>query len=121
LILRGAITGIDGVSLPWANVWVKGTRKGTTANERGEYNLSGMKAGDKLVVTYVGYKEKELTISGIGMLNIQMEAEASKMMNEVAVVSTGYQSLPKERATGAFSSVSAKDLEKSLCRMLSKD
>lgn len=112
LILRGAITGIDGVSLPWANVWVKGTRKGTTANERGEYNLSGMKAGDKLVVTYVGYKEKELTISGIGMLNIQMEAEASKMMNEVAVVSTGYQSLPKERATGAFSSVSAKDLEK---------
>jgi outer membrane receptor for ferrienterochelin and colicin len=71
-----------------------------------------MKAGDKLVVTYVGYKEKELTISGIGMLNIQMEAEASKMMNEVAVVSTGYQSLPKERATGAFSSVSAKDLEK---------
>ncbi|MDI9860326.1 SusC/RagA family TonB-linked outer membrane protein [Flectobacillus roseus] len=112
LILRGVITGTEGVSLPWANVWVKGTRKGTTANERGEYNLSGMKAGDKLVVTYVGYKEKEVTISGIGTLNIQLESDGSKMINEVSVVSTGYQSLPKERATGAFSTVSAKDLEK---------
>ena len=111
-ILRGVITNTENVPLPWANIWVKGTRKGTTANERAEYNLSGMKAGDKLVITYIGYKEREITLSGIGALNIVLEANSGTMINEVAVVSTGYQSLPKERATGAFGSISAKELEK---------
>lgn len=112
LIVRGVISNTDGNALPWSNVWVKGTRKGTTANERGEYNLSGMKAGDRLLVTYVGYKDREVILSAIGTVNIVLEADAGTMINEVSVVSTGYQALPKERATGAFGSINAKELEK---------
>ncbi|MDQ1090560.1 SusC/RagA family TonB-linked outer membrane protein [Siphonobacter sp. SORGH_AS_1065] len=111
-IVRGNITTTEGVALPFANVWVKGTRRGTTANEKGNYNLSGMKPGEHLVITFVGYKDKEVVVSELGTLNIIMEAHEGKSLNEVSVVSTGYQALPKERATGAFGSISAKEIEK---------
>lgn len=38
--------------------------------------------------------------------------EATEALDEVVVVSTGYTHLPKERATGSFGVVTAKELEK---------
>lgn len=62
-----------------------------------------------LEVSYLGYKTKQVTISGADVdLVIHMEIQAKKL--DDIIVSTGYYDLPKERATGSFEVITNKQL-----------
>jgi TonB-linked SusC/RagA family outer membrane protein len=54
---------------------------------------------------------QEINITGLKEINLRM-VEKITTLQEVVVVSTGYQNIPKERATGSFNIVSAKAIEK---------
>jgi Family of unknown function (DUF5686)/CarboxypepD_reg-like domain len=63
----GTVTGLvvdeKGKPLPYASILVKGTSKGTTANNEGRYFLQ-LAAGNYIIVCqYVGYERKEQTIN----------------------------------------------------------
>jgi TonB-linked SusC/RagA family outer membrane protein len=86
-----------------ANIVVKGTKKGTASNENGEFVLTGVDETAVLVISGVTVETSEVKLNGradLGTLSLQ-----TKVVVEVGVnveVNTGYQKIPKERATGSF-------------------
>ncbi len=56
IIVTGKVTGQNKEALPFANVYVKGTTKGTTTNIEGNYRLDITEGSCELVFRYLGYK-----------------------------------------------------------------
>ena len=59
----------------------------------------------------IGFESQTRAVNDEKPMNVKMK-ESIESLDEVVVVSTGYSRLPKERATGSFSVVTAKELEK---------
>lgn len=83
-----------------ATVTIKGTRVSAVTDEEGRFSLRTANSGT-LVISYVGFARKEIIITSGNAGNILLEPLTADL-NEVSVVSTGYQFIPKERATGSF-------------------
>lgn len=110
--IRGTVVDEKGDGLPGASVKIKGTAIGTLTDFNGQFTLSGVSTGDILLCTYVGYTSKEIMISPTeGRMIIKLQI-ASSELEGIEVVSTGYQSLPKERATGSFKVIDRSQIDK---------
>ena len=108
------ITGIvmaDSSLMPLsgATIQLKGRNVSVTTDNTGKFSISIPESGGTLIVTYVGYSTLSVRVgkNSQAPLNVYMTA-IPKEMDEVTIVSTGYESLPKERATGSFSTISQK-------------
>jgi len=102
----------DGTPAPSANILVKGlTGVGTTTNDKGDYTLKNVPKDAVLVFSFIGYTIQEVPVAGRTTINIALRTDEA-LLNEVYV--TGYQTLPKERATGSFSKIDTKELERTL-------
>lgn len=99
--ISGKIIDENGEGLPGASVIEKGTSNGTTTNLDGNYKLS-VSEGASLVVSFVGYKTQEVTISGRSTIDVQMQIDAAQLQ-EVVVI--GYGSQTKDKFNGAVSKV----------------
>ncbi|CAD0000479.1 SusC/RagA family TonB-linked outer membrane protein [Flavobacterium salmonis] len=108
--IKGVVTNAKKENLFGASVWVKGTKDGAVTNFDGSYEIMAHK-GDVLVFEYLGYKKTEVTVSESLIINPVLLEDVSKL-DEVKIVSTGYQKLDRERSTGSFVALTAKDLEK---------
>lgn len=62
ITVKGIVTDDTGIPLPGATILVKGTIKGTTSDFDGEYTIKA-KNGDILLISYVGFKTKEVRIN----------------------------------------------------------
>lgn len=85
--IKGKITDTKGESLPFANVYIKGTSIGTTSNLDGKYILPLENGTHEIVFQYVGYQlfSKKITINETTIeLNAQLE-EAEIKLSEVVV------------------------------------
>jgi TonB-linked outer membrane protein, SusC/RagA family len=100
-MITGKVTDAAGAPLVGATVLAKGTGRGEVTNEEGKFSLSKINAGASLIVSFAGYQTRQLKVSSQAALNIQLEKNIIDIAG-VSVVSTGYQTLPKERATGSF-------------------
>src|SRR5690606_23199019 len=94
------ISAVDGKAIESATVTNKRTRIHTVTDERGDYRIPA-RPDDILVYSFVGYKTTEEEINGRQLITVALDS-ADNMLEEVEVVSTGYQTIPKERATGSF-------------------
>jgi len=106
--IKGKVVDSLGKILPGATL--KNLSSGVTAttDSAGSFTIQG-NLNDKILVSYVGYSSYTFEINGSqSELLIRLSPRLSKL-NEISIVSTGYQTLPKERATGSFTVVS-KDL-----------
>ncbi len=112
IIVRGRVTGADGQPIGGAVITVKGTSIGTASAASGNFELRDVPLNATVVVSHVGYFNNETKVTAAtGLLLIKLE-EGKNTMNEVTVVSTGYQTLPRERSTGSFGVITAAELEK---------
>lgn len=102
--IKGVVKDASG-PLPGVSVMIKGTLTGISSDIDGRFEL---KAGpeDVLVFSFIGMKSKEVAVGTATELTVSLEPDA-QTLDEVVV--TGYQTLSKERATGSFSVVTAKD------------
>lgn len=91
-----------------ANIMVKGTTNGTITDFDGNFELQA-KAGDVLVVSYMGYKSQEVKATAAPM-RITLVPD-NVMLEEVVAI--GYGTMKKSDLTGALSSVDPEDLKKS--------
>jgi TonB-linked SusC/RagA family outer membrane protein len=91
-----------------ASVKVKSANKGTSTNSKGQFTIS-VEEGAVLVISNVGYVDKEVKIQKAGFYEVKLEV-SSKSMNDVVV--TGVFVRPKANYTGASSSFSGEDLAK---------
>lgn len=108
--LRGKVLDEKGGPLPGATVQVKHTKKTAITNADGAFELHAVDDKAILVVSYIGYKSKEVPANQGSPMTITLEINPA-LLSEISVVSTGYQDIPKERAAGSFSVINAdKDL-----------
>lgn len=105
--ITGVVFDDQDTPLIGATVLVKGTQTGAVTDLDGRFSLKAAK-GDVLVVSYIGMLSKEVTVTEQKNYKISLTSN-TELLNEVVV--TGYQTLSKERSTGAFSKVSTKKLE----------
>lgn len=102
--IRGTVRSVDSNDpIPGATITLKGTLTGTVTDGDGNFSLS-LPTGDQvLVFSFLGYKtlEKPINVPQTSALEIFL-AEDQLQLSEVEIVSTGYQEIPKERATGSF-------------------
>ncbi len=86
-VVSGKVTNAAGEPLPFANVYIKGTTKGTTTNLEGYYRLEVAKGPCELVYRFMGYKMKveSVVISDQSLqLDVSLEKE-NYTLNEVMV------------------------------------
>ncbi|SDM37728.1 TonB-linked outer membrane protein, SusC/RagA family [Pedobacter antarcticus] len=107
IIVSGKVVDEKGNGLPGATIKLKGSESKIAITTSGDGNFSVNVPGENavLIISYIGYQTKEVSISGADVnLVIKLE-QASGELQGVTVVSTGYQDLPKERATGSFEKI----------------
>ncbi|WP_333599189.1 SusC/RagA family TonB-linked outer membrane protein [Flavobacterium sp.] len=96
--------------LPGVNVNVQGASQGTSTDFDGKFQLGGLKNGDKVVFSFIGYDSQTITFSGQKSVNVSLE-ESANQLQEV-VVQVGYGTVKKKDATGSVTTLGAKDFNK---------
>ncbi|WP_084050041.1 carboxypeptidase-like regulatory domain-containing protein [Aquimarina macrocephali] len=87
--ITGTIYSDNNMPLPGCNVLVKGTSKGALTDFDGRFTIN-TQIGDTLVVSYLGFKTKEIVITKSIDYTIYMESNASEL-EQVVVVGYGTQ------------------------------
>ena len=101
--VKGVVMTQSKEVLPGAVITVDGRNWGAITEDDGRFMLKLAEGAYTLKVSYLGFKPYELKVDVplSSDLSISLESE-SFGLEQVEVVSTGYQELPKERATGSF-------------------
>ncbi len=99
--ITGKVTDTSGAALPGATIKIKGTGKATVTDYEGMFTINA-EEGDEIEVSFIGFDQGSFKVkAGQSFQRVVLHASSSKL-NTVTVVSTGYQTIPKERATGSF-------------------
>lgn len=109
--ITGKVLDETGKGLAGVNIKVRGTDIKTITNEKGNFSIDIADIGVTLQFSFVGYQSLERTITDFSTISIILKQQPSQL-EEVGIVSTGYQSLPKERATGSFVHISNEQLNR---------
>ncbi|WP_282638697.1 SusC/RagA family TonB-linked outer membrane protein [Sphingobacterium thalpophilum] len=111
-ILQGiVVSASDGKPLQGVSVRVDAENLRTSCKKDGTFNLSVQHRKGKVRFTCLGFKPLDTGyVTGVP-LTIKLHP-LENQLEEVEVVSTGYQKIPKERATGSFEFVDSKLLNR---------
>lgn len=101
VLIKGVVTDNSGKPLPAVNVFIKGANTGVYTDFDGSYAIRVNSQKAILVFSYIGYKTKEIVVENHTRIDIIMDVD-SYNLHEI-VLSTGYQTINKERATGSYS------------------
>ncbi|PAM92167.1 SusC/RagA family TonB-linked outer membrane protein [Flavobacterium sp. IR1] len=111
--LKGTVTDlVTGQPIPGVNINVQGAPGGTSTDFDGKFQLSNLKNGDKVLVSFIGYKTATVVFNGQQTLPVSLE-EDTNQLKEV-VVQVGYGTVKKKDATGSVSQISAKEFNKGI-------
>ena len=108
--LKGVV--LDGSSkqtLPGVNVLVAGTTNGVTTDFDGNFTLTNIKKGDRIVFSYIGFKDETITYENQNTITITLQ-EDQKELKDVVVI--GYGTVKKKDATGSVTSITSSDFNK---------
>ncbi|TKC04480.1 SusC/RagA family TonB-linked outer membrane protein [Pedobacter frigoris] len=108
--VRGRVVDSAGDVLVGATVTVKGQKQGVRTGADGSFFLQNVDDGAILVITYTGYKTKEVRSSkDVG--TIRMDVAVADLEEVAVTVNTGYQRIKPEQSTGAVSQIGTKEYE----------
>lgn len=109
--INGRVTDAGtGMPLSGATIKVKGSQNSTQSDEKGIFRLGNVPDDAVLLISYVGYADKELTVpAGSAAITIALSSKHSDL-DAVQVIAYGTTTIRK--STGNVGTVSAKDLEK---------
>lgn len=94
-----------------ASVTVKGTRNTAITDGSGEFSIYAQ-TGDVLVISYVGYKSKEITVGAANSnLNVSLTEDLSNLQDVVVV---GYGKMKKSDLSSSVLTISSADIEKTV-------
>lgn len=111
--ISGMVTDNQGRPLLGVTVIPEGyaIRSGVISSSDGRYTIRLHEKTDALIFSFIGMSPLKVTIGDKTIINARMESDLLQLQ-EVNVVSTGYQTLPKERATGSFGQIDATTIKK---------
>ncbi|MES2646180.1 MAG: SusC/RagA family TonB-linked outer membrane protein [Bacteroidota bacterium] len=97
-------------SLAGVAVREKGTTKGVSTDDDGNFSITVKSDKSVLLISYVGYNEKQITVgSATDLSGITLEQD-EKALDDV-VITVGYQNVKRRTNTAAVGSVRGKDIE----------
>lgn len=105
--ITGKVLDERGEPMIGVSVVVKGTKSGAITDFDGNFKIQTSTNAKTLVVSYMGYKQQEVTIT-TGNLIIKMQPE-DQVLDEVVVV--GYGAVRKRDLTGSVGTVGAEKLK----------
>lgn len=108
--LSGVVLDDTKLPLPGVNVIVKGANNGTATDLDGRFQLKGLKNGDVIEFSFIGYASQEVKYSGQKEISVSMTEEANQLQE--VVVQVGYGSVRKKDATGSVATVTTKDFNR---------
>ncbi len=106
ITVTGKITDEGGTPLQGASVKIKGTSRGTSTDNSGNFSLSAPENA-VLIVSYVGYEAKEIAVGGRTEINVQIRPSA-KIDEQVVVI--GYGVANKRDLTGSIVKIAGKEV-----------
>jgi TonB-linked SusC/RagA family outer membrane protein len=112
--VRGRVINEKGEPVSSVTVLAKGTQKTTLTDSDGYFSLTTIEKDAILVFTHISMETFELKVSGKTELAITLKTKIRELSDVVVTVSTGYETLPKERATGSFEHVDNKLLNRAV-------
>lgn len=111
--ITGTVTDKSGVPIQGATVSLRGQGRGQGTDNYGKFSFSNILENAILVISSVGYETMQFRVSGQSSVRIQLDT-LIRDIAAVEVVSTGYESIPKERATGSFVQIDNKTINRSV-------
>lgn len=109
--LRGRVLDAqNGNPLAGASVTLISSKQTALTGNDGRFRMTAS-ATDSVLVTYVGYAPQRLSVQTLAPGEVTFRLVPKEGMLAEVLVNTGYQTLPKERATGAFTHIDGKLLD----------
>ncbi|MCL3779338.1 TonB-dependent receptor [Prolixibacteraceae bacterium JC049] len=108
LEVSGKVLDDQKIGIPGASVVIKGTTNGMATDIDGNFTIK-VEKGQTLIVSFVGFKKKEVVMDGTSPLEIILENEAIGL-NEVVAI--GYGKQRRKDVTSSITSVKAEDMAK---------
>lgn len=110
--ISGKIVNENGEPVPGVTVAVKGTKNAIAANAEGEFLLKNVDENATLIITGVNIEKREIQVAGRTNLGTIIVKNKIAQGQEITVeIQTGYQTLPRERATGAYDIINRDKIE----------
>ncbi|MBB2950638.1 SusC/RagA family TonB-linked outer membrane protein [Sphingobacterium sp. JUb56] len=95
------VSSNDGTPLQGVSVRVEAENLQVKTSKDGKFKLTVYNKSGKIRFSSIGFKSHELNYTAGVSLTVKLIPEDNQL-DEVEVLSTGYQKIPKERATGSF-------------------
>lgn len=109
-VAKGTVKDANGEPLIGASVMVKGSANGATVDEAGNFTIKGVKVGQTLRISYIGYEGQEVKWEGQA-LNIVLK-ESNNSFSEAVVI--GYGVAKKNDMTGSVAAIKPDEKNKGL-------
>lgn len=106
--ISGSVYTTDGKPLADATVRIKGTASGTHTDAAGKFSIEAQE-GQTIVISFVGYKDREIKIGNNKSVVVIMEISVSPLDQ---VVYKGYYSTSRRLSTGSETQISSAEIEK---------
>ena len=110
--LTGTVVDEMGEPLPGANVVVKGTMNGTATDFDGKFTLNAKSNSGLLVVSFIGYINKEVSYSSSKTNLGTVQLEMSNTLDEIVVTATSFAI--DRKTPVAVSTIKAEEIETKL-------
>ncbi|HWW39396.1 SusC/RagA family TonB-linked outer membrane protein, partial [Pedobacter sp.] len=105
--VSGKVTDENGKPLPMATIKLKGSKRYAITNTNGDFIMNKVDEKSILIISYLGYETKEVPATKDMVIELKT---ADGRLDEVSVVSTGYQQIQKKLMTGSTAQVKSEDL-----------
>lgn len=87
--ISGTITNTQGTPLPYASIQIKGTQKGTTANNQGKYFIDVEPGTYTIEAQYVGYAKQQQKVTASGNITLDFTLTEQQLSLSSVTVKTG--------------------------------
>ncbi|MCR8667475.1 SusC/RagA family TonB-linked outer membrane protein [Aestuariibaculum sp. M13] len=112
ITINGRITDTTRMPLAGVHVISNNTKKGVVTDFDGAFEIE-VNPNDSLLITAIGYKSQTMAINGSKEIQIKLQEHITEL-DAVKIVSTGYQSTPKERTTGSIDHINKELINRSI-------
>ncbi|WP_173003228.1 SusC/RagA family TonB-linked outer membrane protein [Chitinophaga sp. SYP-B3965] len=109
--VSGKVMDVQGRPIAGATVSLRGQGRGQGTDGNGNFEFANIPADATLLISSIGFGAKQYRVAGQRELVIKLDSLIRDIQG-VEVVSTGYQNMAKERATGSFELVDNKLLNR---------
>jgi TonB-linked SusC/RagA family outer membrane protein len=103
IIINGKVIDEQGIPVSGATVILQGSKGSAITDEKGQFTLNNSISTDTIIVTASGYQTAKESNNQRGLITIVLKRKITALQE--IILHSGYQDIPKERATGSFTKI----------------